>query len=486
MKQLTCEMCGSTEMVKDGGFFVCQTCGTKYSVEEAKKMMIEGTVDVQGTVRVENQSNVDGLMRIAKTAFESENYEKAIDKCDEIISMSSNNYDAWKLKADALVNVSTKSGNPGLEAYNSLMNAFRSLNGNATDYQKEDIAKTYLKLVVPETLRSLGLVLTEEIIKSLENLCTRGENLLTELNFPEEKKKSYKTSLITSLINTYCIKCNEGIEQIEQNYYGSATEDVREYLKNCLDNYEYPDWGTIDYAQRNRDISESLPDYSVWEAVVNVYERELMVSKFCIQQIDDSINSNTVFDLYRSILYMCAHLYVANPYEIVERQRYSPTDQRYYTELEITNVYDETGRITNVYEEYRELYSTYKNTMVAEVRKRRLNEYLSEHAVEKEQLDAKKAELENEISLLQEKKKEFEKADEILSLVKQVDKLTAEKKSLGLFKGKQKKALQAQIDELNKKREEYWNRDNISSVLNELEEATVQLENVIEQLTMDR
>ena len=97
MKQLTCEMCGSTEMVKDGGFFVCQTCGTKYSVEEARKMMIEGTVDVQGTVRVENQSNVDGLMRVARTAFESENYEKAIDKCDEIISMSPNNYDAWKL-----------------------------------------------------------------------------------------------------------------------------------------------------------------------------------------------------------------------------------------------------------------------------------------------------------------------------------------------------------------------------------------------------
>jgi len=33
--------------------FVCQHCGTKYSVEEAKKLMIEGTVDVQGTVKVD-------------------------------------------------------------------------------------------------------------------------------------------------------------------------------------------------------------------------------------------------------------------------------------------------------------------------------------------------------------------------------------------------------------------------------------------------
>ena len=41
MKQLACEMCGSTNLVKQDGMFVCQECGTKYSVEEAKKMMME-------------------------------------------------------------------------------------------------------------------------------------------------------------------------------------------------------------------------------------------------------------------------------------------------------------------------------------------------------------------------------------------------------------------------------------------------------------
>ena len=41
MKQLTCEMCGSTDLMKQDGVFVCQSCGTKYSVEEAKKMMVD-------------------------------------------------------------------------------------------------------------------------------------------------------------------------------------------------------------------------------------------------------------------------------------------------------------------------------------------------------------------------------------------------------------------------------------------------------------
>ena len=53
MKALQCEMCGSQDLVKDGGVFVCQSCGTKYTVEEAKKMMVEGTVDVKGTVKVD-------------------------------------------------------------------------------------------------------------------------------------------------------------------------------------------------------------------------------------------------------------------------------------------------------------------------------------------------------------------------------------------------------------------------------------------------
>lgn len=37
MKQLTCEMCGSTKLIKQDGVFVCQSCGCQYSVEEARK-----------------------------------------------------------------------------------------------------------------------------------------------------------------------------------------------------------------------------------------------------------------------------------------------------------------------------------------------------------------------------------------------------------------------------------------------------------------
>ena len=76
MKQLTCEMCGSTDLIKDGGVFVCQSCGCKYSIEEAKRMMIEGTVDVQGTVKVDNSAFVEKYLANARRAKEKEDWEE--------------------------------------------------------------------------------------------------------------------------------------------------------------------------------------------------------------------------------------------------------------------------------------------------------------------------------------------------------------------------------------------------------------------------
>lgn len=76
MKQLTCEMCGSTDLMKQDGVFVCQTCGCKYSVEEAKKMMIQGTVDVQGTVKVDNSAFVEKYLANARRAKSKEDWDE--------------------------------------------------------------------------------------------------------------------------------------------------------------------------------------------------------------------------------------------------------------------------------------------------------------------------------------------------------------------------------------------------------------------------
>lgn len=103
MKQLICEMCGSTDLMKQDGVFVCQTCGTKYSVEEAKKMMIEGTVEVTGTVRVDNsgaqKEQISNYLEMAKSALDGEDIDGAVSYCDRILEIDMENYEAWVLKA---------------------------------------------------------------------------------------------------------------------------------------------------------------------------------------------------------------------------------------------------------------------------------------------------------------------------------------------------------------------------------------------------
>ena len=76
MKQLTCEMCGGTDLIKQDGIFVCQSCGMKYSAEDAKKLIIEGTVKIDNSKKLDNLYT---LARQAKASNDSENAAKYYD-----------------------------------------------------------------------------------------------------------------------------------------------------------------------------------------------------------------------------------------------------------------------------------------------------------------------------------------------------------------------------------------------------------------------
>jgi len=101
MKPLTCEMCGSTNLLKHDGVFVCQSCGTKYSVEEAKKMMVEGTVDVKGTVKVDKSEESKNLLKLAQAAIDSVNGEEAYAYANRVLESDPENAQAWFLKMKA-------------------------------------------------------------------------------------------------------------------------------------------------------------------------------------------------------------------------------------------------------------------------------------------------------------------------------------------------------------------------------------------------
>ena len=65
VRAIVCELCGSNELIKDGDVFVCQHCGTKYTTEEARKLLVEASVTIDEPVRVQGVATVDNLLRRA-------------------------------------------------------------------------------------------------------------------------------------------------------------------------------------------------------------------------------------------------------------------------------------------------------------------------------------------------------------------------------------------------------------------------------------
>ena len=71
MQAMVCELCGSNDIVKQDGLYVCQHCGTKYSVEDAKKLI--------GSVKIDRTDETENLLMLARRASaecNAENEEK--------------------------------------------------------------------------------------------------------------------------------------------------------------------------------------------------------------------------------------------------------------------------------------------------------------------------------------------------------------------------------------------------------------------------
>ena len=152
MKALTCEMCGSTNLIKEDGVFVCQSCGTKYSVEEAKKMMIDGTVSVKGTVTVDSSGLVDNYLVMASNASQAGNYAEAESYCNKIIEINPKHSRAWLLKGTAAGWQSTLANTRLEESYNCY--------NNAIEFSAQNEAQEIKELII-ENVQSLSLAIVQ-------------------------------------------------------------------------------------------------------------------------------------------------------------------------------------------------------------------------------------------------------------------------------------------------------------------------------------
>lgn len=93
MEAITCELCGSHDLMKTDGCFVCQHCGVKYSLEEARRMAAH--VDVSGSVvKIDATEELHHLQQLARRAREDHNCEKAQQYYEMILLQNPNSWEA--------------------------------------------------------------------------------------------------------------------------------------------------------------------------------------------------------------------------------------------------------------------------------------------------------------------------------------------------------------------------------------------------------
>lgn len=148
MKQLTCEMCGGVDLLKKEGMFVCQNCQTKYSVEEAKKMMIEGTVQVTGSVSVANAGTIENFLQIAQNAYDSDNKKEAENYCNKVIEIDFQNYQAWLLKGKSAGWQTTIGNNRFSEVINCFSKAIENTQKDKLEEVKQEVSNEIHRLSI--------------------------------------------------------------------------------------------------------------------------------------------------------------------------------------------------------------------------------------------------------------------------------------------------------------------------------------------------
>ncbi len=181
MKQLTCEMCGSTDLVKQDGVFICQSCGCKYSIEEAKKMMVEGTVEVQGTVKVDESDVVSNYLKRAYMFLEDSDWKSANEYFDKVLDIDTENAQAYIGKFLAHEHIQSKEyiikycAIPYVKHNKFIKNALCFATGQIKeelekllkeledDYEnarrvskKEEIKKGITDIIIPDSVISIG------------------------------------------------------------------------------------------------------------------------------------------------------------------------------------------------------------------------------------------------------------------------------------------------------------------------------------------
>lgn len=445
MKKIVCELCEGMEFTKEGGMFVCQGCGTKYTAEEARGMMreVEGGAAPVGTPAMPqvnpNQQQLDNILVLASTAYEADNYQEAESYCNRAIELDALSYKAWFLKAKA-VGWSSKMDNPRVEeAAHSFCKAI--------DFAPED-EKESLKEEAVDQLKRLGLAM----------IATRksrfsGSPSDEELNGFTRDRKVLISALTVLLQHGNVVGMPEGyLDEIAtmMNEAGVAALNMARNAWNGVDHPSDKDLSTyIDWCSNIESLFRASIDASDEDEESDVVRyRNLAIV------LEEPIGKNSQKQYWDSFWseYRWQNSQCLTDAAVANRRKQAKEARDKADAIEKRVKAEKAAKIAA------------EKKAAEEAKQARIKAYWEAHADEKKALDAEKKELEDKKSKLnaeiaeQDKLIKAAEADKKVAvpseaerdkLKNQIKELQNRRAGLGIFAGKEKKQIGEEIASLD-------------------------------------
>lgn len=135
-----CELCGCSELIKSGEYFVCVKCNTKYSLAEARKLM-SGETSLYSNVPEPSVNSLDlsSALELARKALKNNDYENSAKYYDVAIAKQPTNWEAkfYSIYAKAMTRPASETVNTSANLINNSVEVLRLIANNLhNDNQK--------------------------------------------------------------------------------------------------------------------------------------------------------------------------------------------------------------------------------------------------------------------------------------------------------------------------------------------------------------
>ena len=456
MAALVCDLCGGKLIMGAGGIATCESCGMEHSADRMKEKVQE----IKGTVRVDNSHMIENYLEMARTAKEAGNNAEAESYCNKVIEIEPTNYKAWMLKGEAAAWQSSLQNSRVDEGVTAFVKGIN----NAPEEEKEELIED-----AKEQIKNLSLAM----------ISLRADRFA---KWPDEEESAGFISDLTSILSTVVTFLTQtgALIPLAEIMAPIATQ-INQSVVKAWQNVIWPD-----YNGDPNDSDDRAGKYEWQTFIKRVRYCTTLVEKaidLCDEDDEDDIQryENLIF-MHKAAIDSCSWDYNFTDWGKSWHKEWSLTDEAKRARRTLISQYEAKVReIKASIAAKQAAEKAEKERIAREEAQKRFDAYWAEHAEEKASLETEQKDLNSKIAAFNKEIEAIPGKAEIDNVDERIKKLTEEKSALGLFKGKEKKALQEQIDQANTEKKGI--QDRMDAAKKEIEAKISPLQNRVNTIS---